>query len=1661
MKLKSKILSLATVLALLLSLMPAAPVLAEEKIHHLYYSELTEDVGLLRPEESASVQEEDPYYGYVLRIRQAMKNRVENMTVSIPETDIPEVDASDEQNRLLGEFCSDLWRRAMAHTGVPDEGDYILRNSKGYECTMSYFLKGGKVCDLNINFVFTYHSSLAQETAVTVEADKLLKELNVGEKDDYQKIKAVYDWICGHVSYDYANLNDPNYNLKYTTYAALINRTSVCQGYASLLYRLLLELGIDCRIIAGLGDGGAHAWNIVELGGQYYNADSTWDAGPRNPYRYFLKCDANFDRHVRHGAPTYQGDSELDFTSAEFYGLYPMSNADYAPGEDVKVTGVTIEPGTLELKVGDEAALKAVITPENATDTGLSWSTDNGGIAAVDGGTVKAVAAGSAVITVVTHDGKFTDSCLVNVSEQEPATPPAEGSGYTLNGLTAQSDSDGVNVSLELTANADPNPSDTLILAAYDENGLIKAMRVPIAEKGGKMTFAMADVPEGALIKAFVWNGMTSLSGSLSAVAVPKPAYDQLEVVVTGNYITDAAAKNEYRPGERYVYLTSTKNDVTYEGETFNKDNPFKDMLFYEGETDASSLLGLVCTAELAYVDGRNTVISIWPSGFPTVTNVMSGQLAMYDELSSSEQNKADDGTVYYWKNNRTDPKPSALTPATDANGNVNVKVFVNYEEQSDYDGTDPEYFREIIYYGGLAEFIDNNGDGGFDVVLVSQYTAEGVVESVKIADDGIVRFRGMDGANNVPEDYDPKDDTVLKRFIKGEGYIAPTEIAAGDTITTVGENGDAVITYLVSSDKVVGRASSYDPETGTLTINGNAYSASPMYRADLRSFLNTECTFYLNRNVEIAYAKPLPVKGDWGYLLGVDASTKFSRTGYEIEILDGADGRVNTYDIKANNVAVYNSISDTGATRFDDDAVYDILSSLANPGSYKGHVIKYTLDVNGQVNRIVIADSYAGIDVYSTMDAGKAYDAEYRTVGASDPLTGDAVIFTVHPREEGGEIDYCDGDCVEVLTPGDLADGTLYNMCLYSEDGQAPAAVNAVKEPMVFQPANVEDCGYGYLLALDEGTSFSRTHYDALIMDGSGRTEALTLAYRLTVFDESGSPQAADSSAAFDMLEGKLEGGPEDRIIKFASEYGEITALVIVPGTAVTGTYDASSRKVGGSAPLGPEAAVYAVYPNGSGEYDPSDEEYIDFAAGGSLTGGETYTLYTWGEKGLTAAAVYLASGTVPQRPSVDGELRYGYLLGVDASTKFSRTGYEAEILDGADGVVNTYEIKSGNVAVYNDWNTAEAKMLDDGAVYAILSELADPDTYEGHVIKYAVDDSNKISKIVVADRYADIDVYNTMGNPKAYDAELRTVGASDPIAEDAYIFTVSDGTNNPDYNDPDNVTVVKGGRFVDRSEYEIYAFSDNGLIVAAVVLSTETEVDKSQGVFVVTNISTDINEDDEDIVVFQGIQDGAARTFRLCDDDEGYVDEIVNGGLQGLAKGSVLLVGPEEDGYVDNIDILVEVVRYGSIIDHITNYPTNSADAKVSEDYMSDMGQLIDMADKNEDPHYVDNFIIVVDGFCPGYDNGDNKGYRVLDSTNVVAVDFTAARYAAATVDVSDVNFADVNPDRYDVWAFFRAYDVDDIDDFDLANERRNVKDLVLYKLNIDNSISVNTGN
>ena len=253
-----------------------------------------------QPQEAGSADEA------AVILRKGMENREARIAIRCP------ADAITPTDGILDEIAE----KAMEETGVPTQGDYIRWTYAGW--SGSYSLESD---DEGRHYVFVYdckyYTTAAQEAELSEKIDSVLQSLDINdESSDYDVICAVYDYICANVSYDYDNLNDSEYLLKYTAYAAMINKTAVCQGYSALMYRMLQQKNIDCRLIPGSN----HAWNIVAIDGVYYNADSTWDAGkdPKN-YAYFLCGDSDFAEHTRYS----------EYSTEEFYRLYPMAKTKY------------------------------------------------------------------------------------------------------------------------------------------------------------------------------------------------------------------------------------------------------------------------------------------------------------------------------------------------------------------------------------------------------------------------------------------------------------------------------------------------------------------------------------------------------------------------------------------------------------------------------------------------------------------------------------------------------------------------------------------------------------------------------------------------------------------------------------------------------------------------------------------------------------------------------------------------------------------------------------------------------------------------------------------------------------------------------------------------------------------------------------------------------------------------------------------------------------------------------------------------------------------------------------------------------------------------------------------------------------------------------------
>lgn len=104
----------------------------------------------------------------------------------------------------------------------------------------------------------------------------------------------------------------------------------------------------------------------------------------------------------------------------------------------ISVTGVVISDSTLSLEEGESETLTATVSPDDATDKTVSWSSTDSSVATVtDDGLVTAVSEGTATIKVTTNDGGFTAQCVVTVTEPTGVPGDINGDGkFTYTDIT-------------------------------------------------------------------------------------------------------------------------------------------------------------------------------------------------------------------------------------------------------------------------------------------------------------------------------------------------------------------------------------------------------------------------------------------------------------------------------------------------------------------------------------------------------------------------------------------------------------------------------------------------------------------------------------------------------------------------------------------------------------------------------------------------------------------------------------------------------------------------------------------------------------------------------------------------------------------------------------------------------------------------------------------------------------------------------------------------------------------------------------------------------------------------------------------------------------------------------------------------------------------------
>ncbi len=204
----------------------------------------------------------------------------------------------------------------------------------------------------------------------------------------YAQYLAFHDWIVNHDSYGYLPAaDDPKRFLSSEGYTALSLGTGVCGAYAKAMQLLCWAAGLPCNVVQGeaiavSGVWTGHAWNQVQIDGEWYQMDVTFD----DPlgltvlrYNYFNVTDADLEKDHRWDHASFPSCTSVAANWFVRNGRNVSSWQEFKQTLDEMVetrgTGIDLRIQPFQNNVYNEAAVRDVLTETGAV-SGYTHSFD-------------------------------------------------------------------------------------------------------------------------------------------------------------------------------------------------------------------------------------------------------------------------------------------------------------------------------------------------------------------------------------------------------------------------------------------------------------------------------------------------------------------------------------------------------------------------------------------------------------------------------------------------------------------------------------------------------------------------------------------------------------------------------------------------------------------------------------------------------------------------------------------------------------------------------------------------------------------------------------------------------------------------------------------------------------------------------------------------------------------------------------------------------------------------------------------------------------------------------------------------------------------------------------------------------------------------------------
>lgn len=202
---------------------------------------------------------------------------------------------------------------------------------------------GGEI--ISVNMVYSRSASEAAKIQPLFDAaaqkviDKALAQDNL-----FDRVLVIHDAITEMTTY---NAKAPSY--KSEADGPLVYGEALCEGYAKAFMYLCQSVGIQCFCVAGYA-GEDHMWNMLQLDGEWYHMDTTWDDS--GTYEYFCVPDSQMfaDHTLRNTFPVPKA-TATKYSYSEVMGITTYTDVNSAYNGLVEQAAKNYKNGVYETTI--------------------------------------------------------------------------------------------------------------------------------------------------------------------------------------------------------------------------------------------------------------------------------------------------------------------------------------------------------------------------------------------------------------------------------------------------------------------------------------------------------------------------------------------------------------------------------------------------------------------------------------------------------------------------------------------------------------------------------------------------------------------------------------------------------------------------------------------------------------------------------------------------------------------------------------------------------------------------------------------------------------------------------------------------------------------------------------------------------------------------------------------------------------------------------------------------------------------------------------------------------------------------------------------------------------------------------------------------------------